>query len=191
MSGLGTRQEEVLGFGRGGVGGGVKMAFVLPVTGGAVRRQRAVCLAKGAPASRSGSNGFGKKAGCACGSDVEYEKCCGALHEKKKKADRAEEVMRARYVAYKKGIVDFIMETTIGVNDMESTPKWREALDLYMKTTKFEKLKILGTEKGGPEDDDGYVRFEVTTNAGSYIERSHFLPNDTYGWAYKHDQQLQ
>lgn len=138
-------------------------------------RSLAVCRARG----------FGPAPNCPCGNKKKYEDCCGAIHTGHRKAEKAEEIMRARYVAYQRGLANFIMETTEGAKEREDAEKWKAALKAYMDTTKFKGLKILKTELGDPGDPEGYVRFEVTANNRTYVERSHFLPNPKFGWIYE------
>mmetsp|Transcript_41023 Transcript_41023/g.162269 ORF Transcript_41023/g.162269 Transcript_41023/m.162269 type:complete len:165 (-) Transcript_41023:420-914(-) len=154
------------------------MAFVLcaPVLLEAKRQRHATAC--------SARKGFGKAPPCVCGVKKPYEECCGAIHERRRKAEFANELMRARYSAYQKALVGFIMETTTGVNESEDSEKWRAALFTYVQATKFKGLKVLKSEKGAPGDDEGYVTFSVKTNSGSYTERSRFLPDDEFGWKY-------
>jgi len=93
---------------------------------------------------------------CPCGSEKEYAQCCQPLHTNQAKAETAEALMRSRYSAYVKAEIDYIFKTTI--------PKQRETLDEkatrdWATKTAWQKLEILHTEKGGPEDKTGIVEF--------------------------------
>ncbi|KAJ8906734.1 hypothetical protein NDN08_003223 [Rhodosorus marinus] len=132
----------------------------------------------------SAGKGFGKAPQCGCGLEKPYQECCGAIHERRRKAEFAKELMRARYSAYQKALVGFIMDTTTGVSESEDSEKWRAALSAYVQATKFKGLKVMKSEKGAPGDDEGYVTFSVKTNSGSYTERSRFVPDEEFGWKY-------
>lgn len=60
---------------------------------------------------------------CSCGSGVSYSSCCGRLHaptpsssledgDEKRATFSAEQVLRARYTAYKHGLGEFIVQTS-------------------------------------------------------------------------------
>jgi SEC-C motif-containing protein len=72
-----------------------------------------------ASSTAAGAGGFGGAAAepCNCGSGIAYAKCCGRIHRSKDVADalalvRPSEVVRARYTAYAKRVVDFIVAST-------------------------------------------------------------------------------
>lgn len=80
------------------------------------------------------SSGFGGAAveNCPCGSGLGYMKCCGKLHRDiKAYADAtAEQVVRARYSAYAKREVDFIVGSThpLNKNFMNDIEHWKETI---------------------------------------------------------------
>lgn len=80
------------------------------------------------------TTGFGGAAveNCPCGSAVGYMKCCGRLHrDVKAYADAtAEQVVRARYSAYAKREVDFIVGSTHPLNKsfMGDVEHWKETI---------------------------------------------------------------
>jgi SEC-C motif-containing protein len=113
---------------------------------------------------------------CPCGSEKAYDACCGLYH-KGAAAPTAEALMRARYSAYVKGEIDFIMGSYAPAAakdvDRDSTERWsREAT--------WHGLSIIATEKGGPADSEGMVEFvarhSLKPNAPemSHHERAHF-----------------
>ena len=66
--------------------------------------------------ARPSTSGFGGAAteSCPCGSDDPYMKCCGKLHKNVREFMKAEpeQVVRARYSAYAKREIDFIIKST-------------------------------------------------------------------------------
>lgn len=93
---------------------------------------------------------------CPCGSGLAYSACCEPLIKGKKDAPTAEALMRSRYSAYVKHEIDYIEATherdTADNISREETRKWAES-------STWLGLKILGTEKGGANDDTGKVDF--------------------------------
>lgn len=71
---------------------------------------------------------------------------------------KAVDLMKARYEAYTKGDIDFIVRThdpeTAGDLDVEETKKWADE-------SEWLGLKILSTEKGEEDDDYGIVEFQA------------------------------
>jgi uncharacterized protein YchJ len=82
----------------------------------------------------SSTSGFGGAAteDCPCGSGLGYIKCCGKLHmDANAYADAtAEQVVRARYSAYAKRDVDFIVGSThpLNKNFMSDIEHWKETI---------------------------------------------------------------
>jgi SEC-C motif-containing protein len=107
---------------------------------------------------------------CPCGSGLEYESCCEPYIAKKAAAATAEILMRARYSAYSKGKVDFIVDTCLRDAehdiDVEATRRWSEK-------SKWLGLEILRTEKGGPSDTEGVVEFIATYSQDGLRDRHH------------------
>jgi len=95
---------------------------------------------------------------CPCGSGRSYAECCEPYIKGRAKAPSAEALMRSRYSAYAEHEIDFIINSCLarGKNDIDpkSTRDWSE------KST-WLGLKIILTEKGGPEDNEGTVEFEA------------------------------
>lgn len=93
---------------------------------------------------------------CPCGKGESFEVCCGPILEGKRKATSAEELMRARYSAFTKGDVDFIVKShdpdTVGQVDRKSTEAWS-------KGSTWKGLEILRTEQGNAGDNFGQVEF--------------------------------
>ena len=84
---------------------------------------------------------------CPCGSKKPYSECCGPLH-KGAQALSAEQVMRARYAAYVKMELDYLLETTHPEHradyDAQGTRSWAER-------SAWDRLEILETLAGAQE----------------------------------------
>ena len=96
---------------------------------------------------------------CPCGSGKKYADCCEAIIKGTIKAPTAEALMRARYTAYVKHEIDFI------INACEKGEKIaeidRKATEDWSKNSTWHGLKILRTEPG-KEPDTEIVEFEAT-----------------------------
>lgn len=94
---------------------------------------------------------------CPCGSQLDYDKCCGPFHQKEKSPGSAEKLMRARYSAFVKNNIDFIAETHVpGTTDFDINEAKTWATDSTWKG-----LQILNTERGKEDNKDGVVEFKA------------------------------
>jgi len=95
---------------------------------------------------------------CPCGSGLAYGECCEPYITGAKFAPTAEALMRSRYTAYVEHAIDYIVETCSQDEkdkiDIKQTKNWSER-------STWLGLKIVSTEKGGPEDTEGTVEFEA------------------------------
>jgi SEC-C motif domain protein len=96
---------------------------------------------------------------CPCGSDSDFEMCCGPFLAGQALPDTAEKLMRSRYTAYTRANIEYLK--------MTMTPEGRKDFDAatteqWAKGSKWKGLKILDTEKGMPEDITGVVEFIAT-----------------------------
>ena len=93
---------------------------------------------------------------CYCGSGAAYSDCCEPVINGVQSAETAEQLMRARYSAYVVARMDFIFETTHPDQrqgyDHAGTKQWAES-------SEWLGLEIVGTTKGGQEDEGGEVEF--------------------------------
>lgn len=97
---------------------------------------------------------------CPCGSGKKYGECCEPLIKGSAKAKTAEQLMRARYTAYVKHEIDFIINTCETGDKIAEID--RKATEDWSRKSNWLGLKILSTEKGGENDDEGVVEFEAT-----------------------------
>ena len=90
---------------------------------------------------------------CPCGSGKKYAECCEPVIKGTSLAPTAEALMRARYTAYVKHEIDFIIDTcehAEGINEID-----RDATVAWSNDSVWHGLKILRTEKGGTDDTEG------------------------------------
>jgi SEC-C motif-containing protein len=109
-------------------------------------------------------------ANCPCGNHLSYEKCCGPIISGEIDAPTAEALMRARYTAYVKGEIDFIINS--------HTPEGRENLsreetEAWSRDSQWEGLTIVGTREGGPSDTAGKVEFKARYIQGGLKNEHH------------------
>ncbi len=105
---------------------------------------------------------------CPCGSGRDFSSCCGPILSGTQKAGSAEALMRARYSAYVKGSVDFILSSCVegdGI-DPEATRNWSRNAD-------WKGLRIIRTEKGGPDDSEGVVEFVASYTMDGLKDEHH------------------
>ena len=122
---------------------------------------------------------------CPCGSGKSYSECCEPIISRKIKAPTAESLMRARYSAYVKHEIDFIVDSCTKEEkeeiDIEETRAWAEE-------STWHGLKILVCEKGGENDKEGVVDFQASyTRKGMkdlHKERANFKKVDGE-WLYE------
>ena len=117
-----------------------------------------------------------KKNLCPCGSGKDYAECCEKIIKGTEKAKTAEALMRARYTAYVKHEIDFI------INSCEKGEKIaeidRKATEDWSNNSTWHGLKILRTEKGTENDDEGIVAFEAeytSKECTTFITKSEVL----------------
>ncbi len=112
---------------------------------------------------------------CPCASGRAFGECCGPILSGERKAATAAELMRARYSAYAVGNVKFLYSSsgpqTRSEFDEKTTRDWSSS-------AQWQGLEVLGEEKGGPDDDEGYVSFVAHYSANGqqceHRERSFF-----------------
>ena len=83
---------------------------------------------------------------CPCGSGKSYAECCEKII-KGTPAETPEALMRARYSAYVKGEIDFIMES---IHSSQRDNNDREDIRRWSQNSQWNGLEIIRTEKGGP-----------------------------------------
>ena len=115
---------------------------------------------------------------CPCGSEKDYQICCEPLHKGKANAKTAEQLMRSRYAAYSKGLVDYLIQT-LHPSKRNSTD--RQALQNAVSNSEWLRLEIHAVEGGSINDDQGFVEFSAyyqEEQFGILREKSRFLKED-------------
>ncbi len=113
---------------------------------------------------------------CPCGTESEYDACCGRYIDGPSHAPTAESLMRSRYCAYTLVNVDYIGDThdpkTLSNHDPEQAQKWAE-------DSEWLGLEILSVAGGGADDASGTVefiaRFRQEGEEHEHRERSDFV----------------
>ncbi|WP_256462137.1 MULTISPECIES: YchJ family metal-binding protein [unclassified Mycolicibacterium] len=107
---------------------------------------------------------------CPCGSGAGYDVCCEPLHDGRRDAATAEELMRSRYAAYARGDADYVFRTW--------HPRTRPTDVSIDADIVWRGLEVTDTAAGGVDDDRGEVEFtahyEVDGRAAAMHERSQF-----------------
>lgn len=121
---------------------------------------------------------------CPCGSNKPFSFCCEPAIEGHKPAPTAEALMRSRYTAFVLGAIDYLIETTAKEH---RNPDDAELIAEQIKVTTWTGLKILTTEAGLADDEEGVVefiaRFETDEQISDLHERSSFRKDDNH-WVY-------
>lgn len=108
---------------------------------------------------------------CPCGRGAAFHACCGRFIEQGMRPETAEQLMRSRYAAYTLGRKDYLAAT------WHPTTRRRD-LGLDEAVT-WLGLRILQTQAGGVDDNEGMVefiaRYKIGGRAHRLHERSRFL----------------
>ena len=106
---------------------------------------------------------------CPCGSNLDYETCCGVFHLSDHSAPTPETLMRSRYSAFAKHQIDYLKQTT--------WPPYQKHFDEagYLARAKdsiWLGLEILEGEDGKESDTKGTVTFIAKSmHNGELIEQ--------------------
>ncbi|MFD4352196.1 YchJ family protein [Nocardia sp. NPDC058519] len=95
--------------------------------------------------------GMGEVRPCPCRRGEPFDGCCGPILAGEKAAPTAETLMRSRYTAYVVGDVDYLLRSW--------HPSTRPAELELDQDQRWLFLEIVGTQRGGPFDDNGTVEF--------------------------------
>ena len=107
---------------------------------------------------------------CPCGSQKNYGACCEPFISGQTAAPTAEQLMRARYTAYVKGAIQFILDTTLEEKRKECDEK---AIQNWSKNSIWHNLEILTTRNGSPEHSEGMVEFIAHFTEGGIRKNLH------------------
>lgn len=120
---------------------------------------------------------------CPCGSEKEYDACCGPVIASAS-APTAEALMRARYSAHVQGEFDYLEKSVhSSTRDEVDTAKMRR----WSEAVEWKGLDVLSADKGGEKDDTGRVSFvahyEVNGIAQEMREDAEFV-RENGEWRY-------
>jgi SEC-C motif-containing protein len=104
---------------------------------------------------------------CPCDSQRSLENCCLPIIQGKKTAQTAEELLRARYTAFTRGDVDFIISTHHSRTRHEVK---KEEIEDWSKNSEWLGLKIAQVEAGASKDPKGTIIFSAQFRTGEKIE---------------------
>lgn len=111
---------------------------------------------------------------CPCGNSRSYQDCCEIVHLNHAAATQPEMLMRARYSAHVKGLVDFVVDT---YHPSQNADEQREGIANSVDSD-WCKLEVINAESGS-HADEGYVEFKAYFNDDNQQyclgERSRFL----------------
>jgi len=93
---------------------------------------------------------------CPCSSGKMYPDCCEPLLTGSRKAETAEELLRARYSAHVKLEMDFVKDTThpdqISRYEPATAKSWAEK-------SEWDRLEVVDIKDGGPDDETANIEF--------------------------------
>lgn len=112
--------------------------------------------------------GFMEK--CPCGSKLAYSECCEPFVSGNVSAPTAEKLMRARFSAYAKTAVGYILSTTIEEKRKECDEK---AIRDWSEKSQWHNLEIIAAKKGSPDDTEGMVEFIAHFTEGGIRKNLH------------------
>lgn len=118
---------------------------------------------------------------------LDFNNCCEPYLNGLKKAPTAEALMRSRYSAYTKGLVDYIEQTQISLKPTDFNKD--EAL-LWAQSSEWMGLEIKKTNKGSNSDMTGTVEFiahykDKASGKELHHHESALFSKDKDGWKFK------
>lgn len=121
---------------------------------------------------------------CPCCSGRPYAECCAPVLEGSRKAETAEELMRARYSAYVTEHIEFLKTSATAAVQAEFDEK---ASIAWSRAARWHGLEIIATEKGGKNDDEGVVEFRASYTANREFCNHHEVAKfvkESDGWKF-------
>lgn len=107
---------------------------------------------------------------CPCGSQKAFAECCEPFVTWKIDPPTPEQLMRARYSAYAKEKIDFILNTTVEDKRKECD---EQAIRNWSTKSTWHGLEILSTKNGGTQDNEGMVEFIAHYTEGGIRKNLH------------------
>lgn len=109
---------------------------------------------------------------CPCGSELSYAECCEPVIKGEKAAETAGQLMRSRYTAYVKSEIDYLSTSLHPDQRKDFDPK--SARD-WAEGAEWDKIEIIRTKNGGPDDVEGEVEFIATFKQKGNMMKHHEL----------------
>ena len=143
------------------------------------------------------TSGFGGAAveDCPCGSGLEYMKCCGAIHKSADAFANAtpEQIVRARYSAYAKREIDFIVGSVhpLNKNFQADIDQMKHDIEINCYDNfELKQCNILEENFEGEGDQQiAKVKFIATMTQRDSREKTAFMETSTFARAGKHIRQ--
>ena len=119
---------------------------------------------------------------CPCGSGLNYQQCCGPLHQSKSHARSAEQLMRSRFCAFKLELSEYLLATQ---HVSKHTPNALHELQVSFQNTTWLSLQIITSSRDSVE----FVAYYQADPFAQLHERSRFI--EEHGrWFYLDGEQL-
>ncbi len=109
---------------------------------------------------------------CSCDTKKPYSQCCEPIIKGIKIADTPANLMRARYSAFARHEIDFIMNS---ISPDRKKDFDRSGIEEWSTSTDWMGLEIVATDKGGPTDTIGTVEFIASFKDKEEIQKHHEL----------------
>ena len=126
---------------------------------------------------------------CPCGVGKTYESCCEPII-KGQAAKTAEALMRARYTAYTKHEIDFVMDSLHPAARKDAD---RNSTEAWSKNAEWHGLEVIESTAGDENDDSGEVefvaRFSIKGVQQRHHERAQFKKHDG-AWMFYDGEQI-
>ncbi len=122
---------------------------------------------------------------CPCGRTKLYQICCGAIHNNKKEALTAEDLMRSRYVAFVKGDGAYLHKSHHSTK--RPSNKESQEIEKWAKSVGWIKLEVFNTSKGLEKDTTGTVAFKAYFFENGKVEvinENSFFKKENNSWLY-------
>ncbi len=109
---------------------------------------------------------------CPCGTQNPYSECCEPAIKGTASPASAVALMRARYTAFARQEIDYLMQTLSPARKLDID---RQGVEEWSRNTAWTGLEIVASDKGGPEDDTGSVEFIARFREGDETKEHHEL----------------
>jgi len=93
---------------------------------------------------------------CTCGSEIEFDQCCGPILSGEAVAKTAEALMRSRFSAYVTEQISYLGES---LHPDHRSDYDEAATERWAKQSSWVSLEVQSVEAGGEQDNEGTVDF--------------------------------